>query len=297
VATPLAARSAAFSPWALLRACRPRQWAKNILLAGAPCAAGVIGRPAVVVEVLGGFVAFCLLSSATYLVNDVRDRHQDRCHPRKCRRPVAAGELSVRAALSAAVVVALCGLALAAAVHPALAAVALGYLLLTGSYSMWWRRVAFLDIAAIAAGFVLRAVAGGVAADVALSRWFLVVTSACALFLITGKRHAEVLAGGPDALTRATLRHYSLRGLRLLLGVAACAACVAYAMWAFGRAESGPWYELSAATFVLWLVRYGVRLGRGAGQAPEELILSDLPLLALGGVWVLLFVSAVYVGH
>jgi decaprenyl-phosphate phosphoribosyltransferase len=278
----------------LLRACRPRQWSKNLLVLAAPCAAGVIARPGVAVEVVAAFVVFCMLSSATYLINDVRDRDQDRQHPRKRARPVASGALSSRAAVVIATVLALGGLALATTVRPALGAVGCAYLVLTASYSLWWRRVVVADIVAVAAGFLLRAVAGGAATDVFLSRWFLLVTSFCAVFLVAGKRYAELIDGPPSALGRSTLRHYSSGSLRLLLAAAALSASVAYAAWALTRPQNGLWYELSMAPFVLWLARYAVLLGRGAGEAPEDLILRDRVLLALGVVWGFVFLASVY---
>jgi decaprenyl-phosphate phosphoribosyltransferase len=281
----------------LLRACRPRQWSKNVLLLAAPCAAGVVTRPRVAIEVLAAFVAFCLLSSATYLINDVRDREQDRRHPRKRTRPVAAGELSPSAALWAAAAVGLSGVAVATAVRPALGAVACGYVALTVSYSLWWRHIVVADIVAISAGFVVRAVAGGVATDVFLSRWFLLVTSWCAVFLVAGKRYAELNDVSLRASTRATLRGYSAGCLRLLLLLAAVFASAAYAVWAFTRPEHGLWYEPSLIPFMMWLVRYRMLLGRGAGQAPEELILRDRVLLALSVAWALLFLGGVYVGR
>ncbi|MGH2831671.1 MAG: decaprenyl-phosphate phosphoribosyltransferase, partial [Solirubrobacteraceae bacterium] len=184
--------SARRSAGILLRACRPRQWSKNLLVLAAPCAAGVIDRPVVAAEVAGAFVVLCLLSSATYLVNDVHDREQDRLHPRKHTRPVAAGELSPGTALSIAAVLALLGVALATAMDPKLGVVACCYLALTASYSLWWRRVVVLDILAIAAGFVLRALTGGIATDIYLSHWFVIVTGCCAIFLVAAKRYAEL---------------------------------------------------------------------------------------------------------
>ncbi len=281
----------------LLRACRPRQWAKNVLVLAAPCAAGVIARPRIALEVLAAFVVFCLLSSATYLINDVRDREQDRLHPRKRLRPVAAGELSPTAALRFAAALGIAGIAIATAVRPALGAIGCGYLALTASYSLWWRHVVVADIVAIAAGFVLRAVAGGVATDIFLSRWFLLVTSWCAVFVVAGKRYAEINDVATDTRTRSTLRGYSAGHLRLLLLLAAAFASGAYAMWAFTRPEHGLWYEPSMIPFVLWLARYGVLLGRGVGQAPEELILRDWVLLALSLMWALLFLGGIYVGR
>ena len=281
----------------LLRACRPRQWSKNALVLAAPCAAGVVAQPRVAVEVVAAFVVFCLLSSATYLVNDVRDREEDRLHSRKRRRPVAAGELSPRAAVWGAAVMALTGIAIALAVRPALAAVACAYLAVTASYSLWWRHIVVADIVAIAAGFVLRAVAGGAATDVYLSRSFLLVTSWCAVYLVAGKRYAELSDSPVLAARRSTLRSYSIGSLRALLAVSAVLASLAYAMWAFTRPEHGVWYELSMASFVLWLARYAMLLGRGDGQAPEELILRDRALLALSAAWALLFLCGVYVGR
>ena len=284
------------APLALLRACRPRQWAKNALVLAAPLAAGVIARDDVAHEVVAGALALCLLSSATYLLNDVRDREQDRRHPRKRLRPIAAGELSVAGAVRWAAILAVAGLATAAAVRPLLALIGLGYLALTTSYSLWWRRVVVADIVVVAAGFVVRACAGGAAADVPLSRWFLLVTSACAFFLVAGKRYAELIDQGRDA-TRRTLNRYSPGGLTLLLAGAVGLAVVAYAMWSFQRPETGPWYELSLLPFVAWLARYGVLLRSGAGQAPEEVILRDGQLLLWSALWLALFLGGTYVGR
>jgi decaprenyl-phosphate phosphoribosyltransferase len=302
VQAPIQLRPAAGpSARVLLRACRPRQWSKNLLVLAAPCAAGLIDRPLVAAQVAGAFLVLCLLSSATYLVNDVRDREQDRRHPRKRSRPVAAGELSPRAALRVAAVLALVGIVSATAITPGLGAVGCAYLALTASYSLWLRRVVVLDILVIAAGFVLRAIAGGVATDIYLSRWFVIVTASCAIYLVTAKRYAELRddedPAHPAGPVRATLRRYSLGHLRLTLLAAATVAGAAYTGWAFTRPTHVVWYGLSIAPFLLWLGRYAILIGAGAGQAPEELILRDRTLLALGVAWCFLFLSGVYVGH
>jgi decaprenyl-phosphate phosphoribosyltransferase len=294
---PRAKHSRARTAAIILRACRPRQWSKNVLLLAAPSAAGVIAVPSVGRNVAGAIVVFCLLSSATYLLNDVRDRDQDRLHPRKRDRPIAAGDLSVRAALAIAAALGVSGLVLAAVIRPELAAVGCAYLALTATYSLWWRRVILLDIVAVAGCFVIRAAAGGVAADVPLSRWFLVVTSCCAVFVVAGKRHAELVDGRRPALTRGTLRRYSSSVLRALLALAASGAVIAYGIWAFRRPESGPWYELSIAPFVAWLSRYAVLLSRGDGEAPEEVILHDWVLLLLSLAWIVLFLCGIYVNR
>lgn len=266
-----------------------------MLAFAAPCAAGWIDRPVIAAQALGAFVTLCMISSATYLVNDVRDREQDRCHPRKCKRPVASGELSPRAALWIAAALAVTGISLATAITPGLGLLAICYLGLTASYSLWLRRLAVVDILVIAAGFVIRALAGGVATDIYLSRWFLIVTGCCAIFLVTAKRYAELRVYGGGGVARATLHSYSLRHLRFVLIAAAVAAIAGYTSWAFTRPGHTVWYVLSILPLALWLVRYSLLIGRGGGQAPEELILHDRALLALGVTWSVLFLGGVYV--
>ncbi len=159
-------------PVALLAAARPRQWIKNSLVLAAPAAAGLLTHPSALAKVALAFASFCLVASGGYLLNDVGDAEADRRHPRKRHRPVAAGELSPAAALTAGVVAIAGGIALAALVSlPLLAAVA-GYVALSFAYTWYLKRVPVVDIATVAAFFVLRAVAGGLAAGVPLSRWF-----------------------------------------------------------------------------------------------------------------------------
>lgn len=288
-----------FSPRsaALLRACRPRQWSKNLLVLAAPAAAGVIDRPLVAAQMAGAFVALCLLSSATYLVNDVRDAEQDRLHARKRLRPVAAGELSPRVALRTGALLALVGLVGAFAIAPALGAVACCYLALTLSYSLWLRRAIVLDMLAIAGGFVLRAAAGGAAGDIYLSRWFVIVTGCGAVFVVAAKRYAELREHTGSPPVRDTLRRYSPGLLRTTLLGAAGAGAIAYAGWAFTRPAHVGLYALSIAPFVLWLARYAQLIGMGAGETPEELVLGDRALLALSVVWAALFLGGVYAGR
>jgi decaprenyl-phosphate phosphoribosyltransferase len=267
-----------------------------MLVFAAPCAAGWIDRPRIAAEAVAALLVLCMISSATYLINDVRDREQDREHPRKRRRPVAAGELSPHAALWIAAGLALAGIALATAITPGLGLLACGYLALTASYSLWLRRVVVLDILVVAAGFVIRALAGGVATDIYVSRWFVIVTACCAIFLVAAKRYAELrthLGSGP---ARATLLRYSPRSLLLTLFASAATAAVAYTAWAFTRPADTEWYGLSIVPLLLWLGRYSMLIGRGGGQAPEELILRDRMLLALGMTWAALFLGGVYVG-
>ena len=296
--SPLGAAGRLPSFAVVVRACRPRQWSKNALLLAAPAAAGVITRGAVVREVIVAIVAFCMISSSTYLVNDVCDRNQDRLHVRKRHRPVASGALAVNAALVLAAMLAVGGLAIDAAVHVNLFLVGCGYLALTASYSVWWRRIVVVDILAIASGFVLRAVAGGVATGVPLSHWFLVMTSCGAVFVVAGKRHGELF--GVVTLTaghtRVTLRRYSTIALRLMMSAAAAGAIGAYVAWASSRPGSGPWYAITIVPVVAWLARYAALIACGHGEAPEELILRDPALLTITLTWAALFLTAIYAG-
>ena len=280
--------------WPLLRACHPRQWLKNVVVVVAPASAGALRHPNALPALLGAFAAFCLMSSATYLINDVRDRDSDRRHPRKRLRPVAAGDVSVPRALRAAAALALGAVGVAALVNSLLVVVVLGYAGLTLSYTLFWREVVFMDVFVIAAGFVFRAVAGAAAVEISLSRSFLVVTSACAFFLVVGKRHAELTSTSRRMASRATLGRYSRRGLRLLLIASAGVGCVAYAAWSFSHRASGPWLLLSLAPFTLWLARYAALVRAGAGEAPEELVLGDRGLTALSAAWSLLVIAGIY---
>jgi decaprenyl-phosphate phosphoribosyltransferase len=272
---------------------------KNVLVVAAPAAAGALVWPEVPERLIATFIAFCALSSSTYLLNDLHDREEDRLHERRRRRPIAAGEVSAGLAVATAIALAAAGLALAFAVQPWLAAVGVGYLALTGSYTLWWRQIAVADIAAVASGFILRALAGAVATDVAVSRWFLAVTSFGALFLVAGKRYAELRAAssGTVVAKRASLEEYSERYLLLVVGLAATVTTTAYCLWAFQRShqERLSWYELTVIPFVLWLLRYALLIDRGAAETPDELVLGDRFLMIVGAAWAALFVAGVYV--
>jgi len=290
----------AFSPAtlrALVRACRPRQWLKNVLVVAAPGAAGALGRPEITGKIVVAFACFCALASATYLLNDIHDRQEDRENPLRQGRPIASGELPVALAVAAAIVLVTLGLGIALLLRPWLAVVGGSYVLLTGSYTLWWRSVAVADIAAISGGFVLRALAGGVATSVPVSRWFLLVTSFGALFLVTGKRYAELRQADGTRRMRASLRQYSERYLLFVVGLSASVATASYCLWAFQRSHQAKlsWYELTVIPFVLWLMRYALLIDQGEGQAPEELILRDRFLLSMSAAWLVIFVVGVYV--
>lgn len=285
----------------LLRALRPKQWVKNVLVAAAPGAAGVLTQADSLWRVGLAFVAFCMVSSATYLVNDVGDADEDRRHPVKRHRPVAAGIVTPRLALASAAVLGAGGLAVAFAVRPALGALVAGYVATTVAYTIWLKHMAVFDIAVVASGFIFRAVAGGIAVDVPISRWFLIVTSFGSLFIVAGKRYSEhVTMGVEREATRSTLASYSRDYLRYVYTTASAVMLTGYALWAFEQSEletSVPWFELSIGPVVLGVLRYALLLEEGYGGAPEDVALHDRPLQLLGLVWLVLFGAGVSVVH
>jgi decaprenyl-phosphate phosphoribosyltransferase len=289
---------------AVVNTLRPRQWIKNTLVIAAAGAAGALGHDDVPGRIALAFIAFCMLASGIYAVNDVRDAAEDRLHPRKRHRPVAAGDLAARDALVLGGSLMVLGIALCVVVSPLLGLVGAGYVALTLSYTLLWRHVAILDLFAIAGGFVLRAVAGGVAAPVALSRWFLLVVTFAAVFVAAGKRSAELqrtdqeraTAGAARAGRRRVLELYTERRLRLLMSAAAFCATFAYTFWAFAMptADGVPWRPLSIIPFVACLIRYQLVVQLGAGEAPDELILRDRWLVLAGLAWLIVFALGVH---
>ncbi len=276
---------------------RPRQWIKNALIVAAAGAAGALGHDDVPVRVLLTFMAFCMLASGIYAINDVRDAPEDRLHPRKRERPVAAGELDPRAAILLGIALGVSGLTLCTLVGPLVGLVGAAYVALTIAYTAVLRRVPLIDIAAIAGGFVLRAVAGGVAAPVTLSRWFVLVVTSAAVLVAAGKRQAELRrtersgAGG-----RRVLALYDAASLRLIIAGSAGVALFAYSAWAFNvpDVDDVPWRPATIVPFVACLVRYGRLLRAGGGEAPEDLLLSDRWLQAAGVLWLVLFALSVH---
>jgi decaprenyl-phosphate phosphoribosyltransferase len=285
----------------LLRACRPKQWLKNVLVFAAPAAAGVLGQRADLVEASIAFVAFCLAASGTYLLNDASDVESDRAHPTKRFRPIAAGEVSVSTARGVGVVLLLAAFGVGFLTGWRLPIVVLTYLVLTTTYSLWGKRVPVLDLGMVAAGFVLRTVAGAVAVDVPISVWFFIVASFGSLFVVAGKRHSEMVELGEDsARVRSTLGAYSPSFLAYVCSVSTGVTLMGYCLWAFEKAQGQggfPWVEVSIVPFVLAVLRYAFIVDRGEAGAPEEVVLEDRPLQAFGALWVIAVGIGILVGQ
>ncbi|MDP9823460.1 decaprenyl-phosphate phosphoribosyltransferase [Nocardioides massiliensis] len=272
----------------LLRTARPKQWTKNLLVVAAPLAAGSLWEPAVLGPTILAFVAFCLLSSAVYAVNDVADRVADRAHPTKRMRPIASGTLSVRAALVGALALAAVGLGLAALASWSLAVLLAAYVVLMLAYAFRLKHEPVIDISIVTAGFLMRAVAGGLAADLRISQWFLLVAGFGALFIVSGKRYSELHTLGNEVGTRRALIRYTATYLRFVWGVAAGATVMSYSLWAFevAPAEGIPWHTISIAPFVVGVLRYAVDIDDGTAAEPEDIVLEDRVLQGLGVLWI-----------
>ncbi len=277
---------------AAIKALRPRQWTKNGIVFAALVFAEQFRDVRLVGLTVAAFFVLCALSSTGYLFNDLRDVEADRRHPKKKLRPIASGALSVPLAwgLMAALLVA--GLAGAWSLGTAFAVTALGYLVLTLSYSLFFKNLVILDIMVIATGFILRAVAGAEAIDVPISSWFLITTMFLALFLGFSKRRGELsLMQGDASSTRRILKEYSPDLLDQFNAVTATGAILSYAMYTFEAARTQ--YLMITVPFVVYgIFRYFYLVHRRAeGDAPDATLFRD------PGMWltVLLYGVAVVV--
>lgn len=289
---------------AMIKALRPKQWVKNVLVVAAPAAAGgeLLFHADVIHDIIVAFVVFCLGASSIYLINDARDVEADRAHPTKRFRPIAAGVLPVWLAYVMAVVliVAAVGLSFLASSGPELAIVIAIYIALQLGYCFGWKHQPVIDIALVSSGFMLRTMAGGVAANIELSQWFLLVAAFGSLFMAAGKRYAELkLAMRSGAKIRKSLESYTPTYLRFVWTMAATAVVLSYALWGFDMGQQHPesavWYQVSMVPFTVAILRYAADVDRGDGGAPDEIALKDRTLQALALLWVATIAVAVYV--
>ena len=287
---------------ALIGAMRPKQWLKNVLVFVAPAAAGTLSEGPVLAKALIAFAAFCLVASGLYMINDVRDVDADRNHPRKSRRPLAAGTLPIPIAITAAVLFVGGGLVLGGLAGTWELAVSLiVYVAITMAYTLRLKTEPVIELACVASGFVLRATGGGVATDTQLSVWFVVVISFGALFLVTGKRLAEMPTDANPGERRVVLTRYTTGFLKSTLTLSATIAIAAYCQWAFesngivSRSDVSPiWIQLTVVPVVLGALHVLLRLDRGEGSAPEDLAFSDRLLQIIGVIWAALILVGIY---
>lgn len=277
---------------------RPRQWVKNLLVFAVPLAAGELLEPTILIPSVFAFVAFCAASSATYLVNDVVDAPRDRLHPVKRRRPVARGALAPRRALIGAAGLAVMALIVAFLVTPALGTLVLVYLALSAAYSRWLKAEPVIELALLASGFLLRAVAGGAATGLPISMWFLLVAGFGSLFMAAGKRYSELIGSDPGLTTRAVLDGYTPTFLRFVWGLTAGITITAYGLWSVDLSQTGgpSWEAASVIPFALMVLKYGQVIDAGDAEAPEDVLLGSRWMMVLGMAWLILFTLGVFRG-
>jgi 4-hydroxybenzoate polyprenyltransferase len=268
-------------------ALRPRQWLKNLLVFAGIVFATKLGDAGRWLEALAAFGAYCAISSAAYLVNDLRDREDDRLHPVKRARPIARGELSPRAAFAIAAGLAAVALALAGTLGLVSVAFLLAFAALQASYTLSLKHVVLLDVLVIGSLFVIRAAAGAEAVDVRISPWLLLCTALLALFLALAKRRGElVLVGAQRTPGRAVLEGYSLELVDQLLAIVASSTVIAYSVYTLTARDSKA--LLATVPFVIFGVfRYLLLVHRDdVGEEPEQVLLTDVPIILAVAGWI-----------
>ncbi|MFL5738397.1 MAG: decaprenyl-phosphate phosphoribosyltransferase [Actinomycetota bacterium] len=285
------------APGSILYAMRPLQWSKNVLVFAAAGAAGVLARPSILWRASLAFVAFSLIASATYLVNDVLDARFDRLHPLKRFRPVACGELSARAALVASGVLFVLGTGVSVVLGPRFVAVVAVYVAMSVAYSVRLKRLAVLEMAVVASGFVLRAVAGSAATGVPPSAWFLILACSGAMFVVAGKRLADAHSKASEESRTSDRPPYPEEFLRGAWVLAGGVTVTAYCLWAFAvphTVDGIAWSQVSIVPFAIAIFRYAYSIELGGAGAPERLFLRDRVLEGLTVAWIVVYALGVY---
>jgi 4-hydroxybenzoate polyprenyltransferase len=285
---------------ALLSSLRPEQWTKNLVVFAALVFSRRLLDPAAVALALAAFLIFCALSGAVYLVNDVSDREADRLHPLKSQRPIASGALSVGTALAWASVLLVAGLLSAFWLEPRFGMAAVAYVALQILYTRALKHIVILDVMAIAMGFVVRAVAGGLVIAVPVSDWLLVCTILLALFLALSKRRHEITlleARAPGH--RRILEEYDPYLLDQMIAVVAASTLVAYIIYCLSSETierfGTNWLVLTVPFPIYGIFRYLYIVHRkDGGGSPSEMLLNDRPLLACVAFWGLTVVAVIY---
>jgi decaprenyl-phosphate phosphoribosyltransferase len=281
---------------------RPKQALKNVLVLAAPGAAGVLTHGDALLRAGGAFLVFSAVATGTYFLNDVADAEADRRHPVKMHRPVAAGVISPAMAVAVGTVLVLAGVGASAALGWRLVVVTAVYVGVQAAYTLRLKHEAVFDLACVASGFVLRAIAGGVAVGVPISQWFLIVATFGSMMMVTGKRLAEHRELGDErGAHRRSLDQYSEDFLRVVSAVSAAVCLTAYCLWALERptqllhpAADPIFFQLSIVPFVLAILRYGFMVESGHGSRPEEVVVSDRLLQLMGVAWLVSFALGVY---
>ncbi len=298
--SPSSGASARLFVITLLVSLRPRQWTKNLIVFAGLIFGQRLGEVRAIAEAAAAFAIFCALSGVMYLVNDVVDREADRQHPVKAKRPIAAGDLSIGAALGAACVLAAAALGAAYWLDGRFGHVAVSYVVLLACYSGPLKRIVIIDVLTIALGFVLRAAAGAVVIHVPISHWLLVLTIQLALFLALSKRRHELrMLAGQATHHRESLGEYSPEFLDQMISIVAASTLIAYAIYTISP-ETVQKFGTNLLGLTLPFPLYGIfrylyLVHRKAdGGSPAESLLTDRPLLACVALWGLAVIAIIY---
>jgi decaprenyl-phosphate phosphoribosyltransferase len=278
------------------------QWVKNGLLVVAPGASGTLFHRSVLANTIVAFASFCCVASSMYLLNDLRDIESDRQHPTKRFRAIASGDLSRGAALSTAAILAVVGLTIPVFIHhPAGFYLILGlYIAETLSYIFWLKNAVIIELGLVASGFFLRSYGGAVASHIPVSTWFLIVVTFGALFLVVGKRSAELRHVG--STNRAVLAEYTTEFLHSALTLTATVVVTAYCLWAIDTSSTGlssvkhdviP-IRLSMVPVVLAILFIIRGAESGEGESPEDLLLKNRTVQILALIWAGLIFGGTY---
>jgi 4-hydroxybenzoate polyprenyltransferase len=277
----------------ILQLCRVRQWLKNLMLFFSPFLAGTLFSHINSFQMLIPFSAFCLVSSATYIINDVFDRENDRHHQNKCTRPIASGKISVVTALLFVAVLMICSVLLAWNIPGTFLVFMVLYVVVSIAYSVKLKDIVLVDIFCISAGFLLRLQAGGAAFNVAITEWLFLSVFLLSVFLSTGKRFAEKQHLGDVAQQhRKALVAYPKGFLEGAMYMTGGAVLVTYTMYVISRHSSLLLYSVPLCCF--GLLRYILRVHSGKGGDPTESLMRDVPLLIVGVVWVVMVGWGIY---
>ncbi len=272
----------------LIREARPKQWVKNVLVLAVPFLAGQIAVPSVLLDAAMAFVVFSMAASGVYFVNDAKDVEADRAHPTKCYRPIAAGLVPLKVAYAVAAGLLVGSVVISAFVSTSLAVVMAVYIAVQLGYCFGLKHQPVIDMCIVSSGFLLRTIAGGAAATLAISQWFMLVTAFGSLFMVAGKRYAEmILAQNTGAKIRKSLEAYSASYLRFVWAISAAIVIMTYSLWAYQQREiSSIMSTVSIVPFVVAILRYAVDVDKGTAGEPEEVVLKDKTLIVLGAAMV-----------
>jgi len=279
---------------------RPQQWIKNLLVFAALIFSGHLFDIAYIINTVLIFVAFCLVSGSTYIINDVRDKKEDEIHPEKKNRPIASGKISTKSAILFSIILLIVGLSLAFKINLNTFIALLSYFVLTSTYTLYFKHKVIYDIILVALGFVIRAIAGAVAIEVAISPWLLVCTFFLALFLVTGKRRHELVSLEESAQDhRKILGEYNLKLLDQIIVVVTAACIVSYALYTLDASTMAK-FKTERLIYTIPIVLAGIFryffliYSRNLGGSPEKVMLNDRGILLTVSLWIIMVGILIY---